>query len=97
MSSPDKLSDDRINEELRKHPRWELDGDKIVREIPASNFAAAVGVVNAVAVIAETEQHHPDIFIHDWNKVQISLTSHEAGGLTDGDFKMAAKIDELNF
>jgi 4a-hydroxytetrahydrobiopterin dehydratase len=97
MPSPEKLTDDRISEELNKHPRWNKQGDMIVREISASNFAAAVGVVNAIAVVAETEQHHPDILIYGWNKVKVSITTHDAGGLTENDFKMASKIDDLNF
>jgi 4a-hydroxytetrahydrobiopterin dehydratase len=48
-------------------------------------------------VVAESEQHHPDIFIYGWNKVRVMLTSHDAGGLTEKDFNMASKIDDLNF
>jgi len=50
---------------------------------------------NRVAELAEEANHHPDIFVHGWNKVRLSLTNHAAGGLTDADFEMAARIDGL--
>ena len=51
--------------------------------------------VNGVAEVAEGANHHPDILLHGWNKVRLSLTNHSAGGLTDADFKMAARPDRL--
>ena len=49
--------------------------------------------VNRVAEAAEEANHHPDILVHGWNKVRLSLTNHSAGGLTDADFEMATRID----
>jgi 4a-hydroxytetrahydrobiopterin dehydratase len=54
-----------------------------------------MGFVNRVAEAAEDANHHPDILIHGWNKVRLSLTNHSAGGLTEPDFKMAALFDQL--
>jgi 4a-hydroxytetrahydrobiopterin dehydratase len=51
--------------------------------------------VNHVADAAEEANHHPDILVHGWNKVKLSLTNHSAGGLTEADFTMAQKIDDL--
>jgi 4a-hydroxytetrahydrobiopterin dehydratase len=53
--------------------------------------------VSAVGVLAETADHHPDILIHGWNKVKITLSTHDQGGLTELDFALAAKIDALSF
>jgi 4a-hydroxytetrahydrobiopterin dehydratase len=51
--------------------------------------------VNRVADLAEEANHHPDILVHGWNNVRLTLTTHSAGGLTDNDFQMAKRIDGL--
>ena len=66
-----------------------------MRELKFDDFAAAMAFVNRVAGEAEEANHHPDILVHGWNKVRLSLTNHSAGGLTDADFEMAARIDGL--
>ncbi|KXB97357.1 MAG: hypothetical protein AA908_07215 [Chlorobi bacterium NICIL-2] len=68
---------------------------KIVREIVAPNFLAAVGLINAIALAAEKLDHHPDILLYGWNKLRISSTTHDRGGLTELDFKLASEIDAL--
>jgi 4a-hydroxytetrahydrobiopterin dehydratase len=74
---------------------WRREGDEIVREWQLEDFAAAMAFVNKVAEAAEAANHHPDILVHGWNKVRLSLTNHSAGGLTDADFEMAKTIDAL--
>jgi 4a-hydroxytetrahydrobiopterin dehydratase len=88
------LNQDEIGSRLRRLP-WEREGDEIVREWRFENFAEAVAFVDRVAEVAEDANHHPDIFIHGWNKVKLLLTNHSAGGLTEMDFTMAARFDEL--
>jgi len=88
------LNEDEIGSRLRRLP-WEREGDEIVREWRFENFAEAVAFVDRVAEVAEDANHHPDIFIHGWNKVKLLLTNHSAGGLTEMDFTMAARFDEL--
>jgi 4a-hydroxytetrahydrobiopterin dehydratase len=66
-----------------------------VREWKFDDFAAAMAFVNHVAEVAEQANHHPDILLHGWNKVRLSLTNHSAGGLTDADFEMAERLDGL--
>jgi 4a-hydroxytetrahydrobiopterin dehydratase len=78
-----------------KRLAWEREGDEIVREWRFEDFAEAVAFVNRVAEVAEDVNHHPDIFLHGWNKVKLSLTNHSAGGLTEADFAMAARFDQL--
>ena len=75
---------------------WQREGDEIVRELKFEDFAAAMAFVNRVAEVAEQANHHPDILVHGWNRVRLSLTNHSAGGLTAADFEMARTIDELN-
>ena len=89
------LNEDEIASRLRRLP-WEREGDEIVREWRFDDFAEAVAFVNQVADVAEDANHHPDIFLHGWNKVRLSLINHSAGGLTEMDFTMAARFDDLD-
>jgi 4a-hydroxytetrahydrobiopterin dehydratase len=67
---------------------------KLRREVAFTDFKAAIAFVNRVAEVAEAENHHPDITIH-YNRVVFTLWTHDAGGLTENDLILAAKIDEL--
>jgi 4a-hydroxytetrahydrobiopterin dehydratase len=89
------LNEDEIASRLRRLP-WEREGDEIVREWRFDDFGEAIAFVNRVAEVAEEANHHPDIFIHGWNKVKLALTNHSAGGLTEMDFEMAARFDGLD-
>jgi 4a-hydroxytetrahydrobiopterin dehydratase len=89
-----ELTDDEIASRLRGLP-WEREGDEIIREWRFEDFAGAIAFVDRVAEAAEEANHHPDIFIHGWNKVKLSMSNHSAGGLSDADFSMAARFDEL--
>ena len=89
--------DEESAKELKKliDPNWELEAKKINREFVFKNFAEAVGVINKVAEIAESEGHHPDINLYSYKKVKIDLSTHAIGGLSGNDFILAAKIDKL--
>ena len=88
------LNEDEIASRL-EGGQWRREGDEIVREWKLEDFAEAIAFVNRVAETAEEANHHPDILVYGWNKVRLSLTNHSAGGLTDADFQMAHRIDEL--
>jgi len=90
----DLLNEDEIASRLRRLT-WEREGDEIAREWRFEDFSEAVAFVNRVAEVAEEANHHPDIFIHGWNKVKLALINHSAGGLTEMDFTMAARFDQL--
>ena len=90
----DLLSDQEITDRLGG-TEWRREGDEIAREWKFDDFAAALAFVNRVAEAAEEANHHPDINLHGWNKVRLSLTNHSAGGLTDTDFVVAGRFDEL--
>ena len=75
--------------------QWQRDGEALVRELKFDDFAQAMSYVNRVADLAEEVNHHPDILVHGWNHVRLTLTTHSAGGLTDNDYKMARKIDQI--
>ncbi|MGA8365541.1 MAG: 4a-hydroxytetrahydrobiopterin dehydratase [Solirubrobacteraceae bacterium] len=74
---------------------WTREGDTIVREWKLGDFAEAIAFVNHVADLAERANHHPDVFLHGWNHVRLTLSTHSQGGLTDADFKLAGEIDRL--
>ena len=88
------LSDEEIGQRL-EGSQWERDGDTIVREWKLDDFAAAMRFVNQVAEAAEEVNHHPDILVHGWNRVRLTLTDHSEGGLTEMDFDLARTIDGL--
>jgi 4a-hydroxytetrahydrobiopterin dehydratase len=88
------LNEGEVDLRLRRLP-WERDGDEIAREWRFEDFNEAVAFVNRVAAVAEEANHHPDILLHGWNKVKLSLTDHSAGGLNAVDFTMAERFDAL--
>ena len=88
------LSDSEIEDRLRDSD-WRREGDEIVRDWKFGDFSEAMAFVNRVAEGAEEANHHPDILVHGWNKVRLSLTNHSAGGLTEPDFQMARRFDGL--
>jgi 4a-hydroxytetrahydrobiopterin dehydratase len=88
------LSDREIEQRLADSP-WHRDGQSIVREWKLEDFKSAIAFVNLVAEAAEEVNHHPDMLVHGWNKVRRELCTHSAGGLTEADFDLAARIDRL--
>ena len=90
------LSDAEIDARLASAGDWHRGEEQtIVRELKFDDFAGAVAFVNRVAALAEEANHHPDILIHGWNKVRLTLSTHSAGGLTDADFGLAGRIERL--
>lgn len=83
--------------QLRSLPHWTLSEDRkwIVRTLRFSNFLQAVSCINAIAELAEAEQHHPDVHLTGYRNLAIEFTTHAIGGLSENDFIMAAKCDEL--
>ncbi|MET7333805.1 4a-hydroxytetrahydrobiopterin dehydratase [Nonomuraea sp. NPDC005650] len=75
-------------------PEWRREGDEIRRTIEAPDFPTAIRIVDEIAVQAEELNHHPDIDIR-WRTLHLALTTHDAGGLTDLDFTLAAIIDDI--
>lgn len=81
---------------LEQLPDWKvLEDKKIEKEFQFKDFPQALEFVNKVGAVAEAEGHHPDIFVHDWNKVKISLWTHAIGGLSINDFVVASKVDRV--
>jgi 4a-hydroxytetrahydrobiopterin dehydratase len=89
-----KLTPEAIEEELAKLPAWTVKDGKLHRELRFEGFVEAFGFMTSVAIVAERMDHHPEWF-NVYSKVVIDLTTHDAGGLSARDFKLAAAIDRL--
>jgi 4a-hydroxytetrahydrobiopterin dehydratase len=89
------LSDEEIRARL-EGSGWKREGELIVRDWEFKDFGEAIAFVNRVAALAEEANHHPDILVHGWNKVRLAVTNHSAGGLTDADFAIAGKVDQIS-
>jgi 4a-hydroxytetrahydrobiopterin dehydratase len=88
----EKLSDDAISKHLEALENWERNGDQIERKLEFEDFLAAIEFINRVAPLAEAADHHPELF-NVYNRVEIVLTTHDAGGITEKDFALASRID----
>ena len=92
----ERLTDGQVQEGLEALGGWRRDGDLLVCASKHADFAAALARLNAVAELAERENHHPDLELHDWNRLTIRLTTHSAGGITAADLALARAIDDLD-
>jgi len=89
-----KLSAEQVESSLARLPEWAEVSGEIQRTFQFDDFVAAMRFVNAVADAAEQADHHPDILVR-YNKVTLTLTTHDAGGITDQDFQLAKVADSL--
>lgn len=80
---------------LQQLKDWRLMDDSIEKTLKFKDFRQALEFINRVADIAESENHHPDILLWNWNNVKITLTTHAAKGLSEKDFIVAEKIDNI--
>ncbi len=74
---------------------WTHEDDALVRDFRFPDFKAALWFVNRVGDLAEERNHHPDILLHGYDKVRLTLSTHTAGGVTEADHELAAAIDDL--
>jgi 4a-hydroxytetrahydrobiopterin dehydratase len=88
------LSDAEIDERLAGS-EWRREGDTIVRDIETSGFKAAMALANGVADAANEANHHPDILVHGYKHVRLTLSTHSEGGITENDCALAERIDAL--
>ncbi len=90
----ERLSEERIKNLLSELEGWKREGNHILREYETGNWKRSLFVVNAIAGLAEANWHHPDLEI-GFKRVKVKLTTHEAGGLTERDFRLAKEIETL--
>lgn len=89
-----RLAEKEVAASLDGVPGWSIEDGKLYREFVFPRFVEAFGFMASVATVAEKHDHHPEWF-NVYNRVQIRLTTHEAGGLTQCDFDLARSIDEI--
>ena len=89
-----KYNEDTAKLELSKLKDWQFNSDGIEKKFQFKNFTEALGFIVKVGVVSEKMNHHPELF-NVYNKVNIRLSTHDAGGVTDKDFKLASEIDQL--
>ena len=94
MTRPTLLPPDEIRERLKAHPEWTHANGGLHREFRFADFSEAFGFMARAALIAEKIDHHPD-WSNVWNRVSVSLQTHDAGGVTDLDFRLAAEMDRI--
>jgi len=90
-SSRTPLSEEELRTLLAERPEWSLQDGRLVRQWEFKDFVTAMDFVKSVAVLAELAQHHPDIDIR-YNRVGLALVSHDAGGITARDARMARQL-----
>jgi 4a-hydroxytetrahydrobiopterin dehydratase len=83
-----------LSERLRRLAGWTVEDGKLSKSYTFPNFAAAVSFVDRLTVVAEAQNHHPELFV-GWGKVIVHLWSHDVGGVTSRDIQLAAALDEL--
>jgi len=94
MTRPAKLDDGEIRERLIDLPEWTIADGKLHRRFEFADFNRAFSFMTSLALVAEVMNHHPD-WSNVYNRVVINLETHDAGGITELDFKLAAAADKL--
>lgn len=90
------LTENEVGKKLSNFVGWIYSKKQISKEFKFAEFKGALAFVNKVGNAAEGMDHHPDILMHSWNKVKISISTHSEGGVTNKDFQLAEKIESLN-
>ncbi|MFN3891126.1 MAG: 4a-hydroxytetrahydrobiopterin dehydratase [Beijerinckiaceae bacterium] len=95
MAQHGVLSDDEIRRRLAQDlPRWRFEGNALRRLYRVNGFRSALIVANTIGHLAEAAWHHPDLMI-SWGKVEVALWSHDAGGVSERDFALAQRIEDV--
>ena len=89
------LNDSEIKYKLASITGWNFSNNQIGKEYQLKDFIEALSLVNKVGAMAEEMNHHPDILMHSWNKVKITVSTHSEGGVTEKDLQLAEKIENI--
>ena len=88
-----KLSPDQITEKLKALPAWERRGEMIAKQYTFKEFMDGIRFINRIAEIAEQMDHHPNDIIVNYRRITFTLTTHDQGGISEKDFKLADAIE----
>jgi 4a-hydroxytetrahydrobiopterin dehydratase len=94
LPRPEQLAADALRDALAELPGWKLDADKLFRSYKFADFSEAFGFMARAALVAEKMNHHPEWF-NVWSRVDVHLTTHDAGGITDLDLGLARAMDRI--
>lgn len=94
MTKRDRLEDTDVRSRLGQLHGWDLDDGRLHRRLEFDDFVSAFGFMSSVALVAERMNHHPD-WSNSYRTVEIYLSSHDVGGLSERDFELAGRIDAL--
>lgn len=89
------LSSDEIKNKLEKLNGWSYENNSIYKLFLLNEFSSAIAFAVRVGIESEKIDHHPDIFIHSWNKCKITISTHSEGGVTEKDFLLAGFIEKI--
>jgi 4a-hydroxytetrahydrobiopterin dehydratase len=92
-ATEERFSPENATRRLRKHPGWVVERTRIYRDFRLPSFVDAMAMVNRVAAIAEAQQHHPNILLHDWCFVRLELYTHSENAVSEKDVDLALAID----
>jgi len=92
---PKKLTKEEIMSNLTEGWGFDENSNAIVREFTMHSFSSAAEFIGKIAPIANEQDHHPDLLLHDYKKVRVMVSTHDAGGVTSKDFKLAKAIDAI--
>src|SRR5213075_2669355 len=93
MANPKPLTASELAERLKALPGWRLEHGAIVRDYTTDGWPTTLMLVNAIGFFAEAADHHPDLAV-SWGKVQVKLSTHSAGGITESDVELAKLIEQ---
>ena len=94
MSRIDRLDDASVSSRMKQLEGWSIDDGRLHRKFEFEDFVRAFGFMSSVALVAERINHHPD-WSNSYKTVDIHLSSHDVGGLSERDFELAAHIDAI--
>lgn len=89
------LKDEIIKEKLKNLSGWNYENNSIRKEFTLKDFSDAVALIIKIGFEAEKKDHHPDLLLHGWNKVTVTLSTHSEGGVTEKDINLAHQINKL--
>ena len=88
------LSDEEIKERLKELPGWQHRGESIVKSFDRDDFVGSIKFIASLVEPAEEMNHHPDLAV-SWSQVEVAISTHAEGGITESDFELAKKVEEL--
>lgn len=90
------LSTNEINNRLNIIRDWEFVNNSLEKDHTLKSFVDGLAFIIKVGIEAEKLDHHPNVLLHNWNKVKVTISTHSKGGVTEKDFNLAKQIDQIN-